>query len=123
MFQSSSACRSQARSAAWIRAVLAIAVFGAGGASAAPVVTNPYLGITRITDTLALPAPVDQTFQFGVNLGAHVARINLVKIDLDAPGLRFKVSPGNGAAPNGAPEGDLTSGPRALRTRPTRPRR
>lgn len=79
---------------------IAAAAFGTGFASAAPVVTNPYLGVTRITDTLVLSAPADQTNQFGVNLGAHVANINLVKIDLNAPGLSFKVSPGNGTAPN-----------------------
>jgi exopolysaccharide biosynthesis protein len=105
MFQPSGTCRMQAghaasRPAAWVRAMLAVVAFGTGIASAAPVVTHPYLGITRITDTLNLSAPADQTFQFGVNLGAHVANINLVKIDLDAPGLSFKVSPGNGTAPN-----------------------
>lgn len=84
----------------WMRAAFAAVVLGTSVASAAPVVSNPYLGITRITDTLALPAPSDQTHQFGVSLGAHVANINLVKIDLDAPGLRFKVSPGNGTSPN-----------------------
>ena len=66
---------------------------------AAPEITQPYLGITRIKDSLTLPAPGDQTP--GSNLGAHVAHVanvNLIKIDLQAAGLRFKLSPDNGAA-------------------------
>lgn len=64
--------------------------------SAAPITTTPYLGITRITDTLSLAAPANQTP--GSGLGAHTAKINLLKIDLTAPGLSFKLSPDNGPA-------------------------
>jgi exopolysaccharide biosynthesis protein len=65
-------------------------------AVAVPIVTQPYAGITRITDTLSLAAPADQTP--GSGLGAHTANINLVRIDLTAPGIGFKLSPENGAA-------------------------
>lgn len=65
-------------------------------AAAAPVVTHPYAGITRITDTLSLAAPADQSP--GSGLGAHVAKINLLKIDLSALGLGFELSPDNGVA-------------------------
>lgn len=92
--------RSVSRPPVSICAVIAAMACSASLAFAAPVVSNPYLGITRITDTLTLSAPTDQTGLFGVALGAHTANINLVKIDLDAPGLRFKVSPGNALAPN-----------------------
>jgi len=68
----------------------------AGAAFAAPTVTTPYLGVTRTTDTLSLAAPVDQTS--GTGLGAHVAKVNLLRIDLTAPGIGFKVSPDNGPA-------------------------
>lgn len=88
------------RPASWLRVAIAAAACSAGFAFAAPVVSTPYLGITRISESLTLAAPADQTGQFGVNLGAHTANINLVKIDLDAPGLRFKVSPGNALAAN-----------------------
>jgi exopolysaccharide biosynthesis protein len=72
-------------------------VTGAGApALATPVTTFPFLGITRITDTLSLPAPADQTP--GSGLGAHTAKVNVVIIDLTAPGVGFKVSPDNGAA-------------------------
>jgi hypothetical protein len=60
-------------------------------ASASPILSLPYLGITRTTDSLALPAPGDQTP--GSGLGAHTATINLVAIDLTAPGIGFMVSP------------------------------
>jgi exopolysaccharide biosynthesis protein len=63
-------------------------------AQAAPFVLNPYIGITRIIDSITLPAPVDQTA--GTGLGSHRANINVVEIDLTAPGIRFKVSPDNG---------------------------
>src|SRR5262245_39169773 len=59
--------------------------------------TQPYLGITLITDTLNLSAPADQTP--GSDLAAHVAKINVVMIDLRTPGIAFKLSPDNGAAP------------------------
>lgn len=66
------------------------------GADAAQTVTQPYLGITRIAETLTLGAPVDQTP--GAGLGTHTAKINLIKIDLTAPGIGFVLSPDNGAA-------------------------
>lgn len=68
----------------------------AGAALAVPTVSTPYLGVTRITDTLSFAAPADQTA--GTGLGAHVAKVNLLRIDLTAPGIGFKVSPDNGAA-------------------------
>jgi hypothetical protein len=64
-------------------------------ASAGPITVFPYIGITRTTDSLTLPAPTDQTP--GTGLKAHTANINLIAIDLTAPGIRFVVSPGNGA--------------------------
>lgn len=63
---------------------------------ASPITTTPYLGVTRITDSLSLPAPADQTP--GSGLGAHTANVNLVIIDLLAPGISFKVSGDNGPA-------------------------
>src|SRR5262245_45650753 len=63
---------------------------------ATPIVTVPYLGITRYVDSVSLPAPADQTP--GTGLGPHVANINVIKIDLNAPGIGFKLSPDNGAA-------------------------
>jgi hypothetical protein len=66
------------------------------GADAARTVTQPYLGVTRITETLTLGAPADQTP--GTGLGTHTANINLIRIDLTAPGIRFMLSPDNGAA-------------------------
>jgi len=71
-------------------------LLSAGTADAAQTVTQPWLGITRTTDTVMLAAPSDQTPNTG--LGAHVANINLVEIDLTAPGIAFKVSADNGAA-------------------------
>jgi hypothetical protein len=65
-------------------------------AGAVQAVSNPWLGITRITDSLSLPAPADQTT--GSNLGAHTANVNVVLIDLTAAGIGFKLSPDNGAA-------------------------
>jgi hypothetical protein len=62
-----------------------------------PIITTPYLGITRITDSIALPAPADQ--MTGSGLGPHSANINVIQIDLKAPGIAFKLSPGNGDAP------------------------
>ncbi len=76
--------------------IAAVVMAAASAAGAAQTVTQPYLGITRITDTLSLSAPLDQTP--GAGLGSHVAKINLVKIDLTAPGIGFKLSPDNGAA-------------------------
>jgi len=64
---------------------------------ASPILSFPYQGITRYTDSIALPAPVDQTP--GTGLGAHTAKINVIQIDLTAPGIGFKLSPDNGAAP------------------------
>jgi exopolysaccharide biosynthesis protein len=64
------------------------------------LVFTPYVGITRITDSLTLPAPADQTP--GSGLGTHTANINVIKIDLTAPGIGFKVSPGNGDSPGEA---------------------
>ena len=64
---------------------------------ASPILSFPYLGITRYTDTIALPAPADQTA--GTGLGAHTAKINVIQIDLTAPGIGFKLSPDNGGAP------------------------
>lgn len=69
----------------------------AAPAWADPIITTPYLGITRITDSVTLPAPPDQTP--GSGLGAHNANINVVQIDLKAAGIAFKLSPGNGDAP------------------------
>jgi Phosphodiester glycosidase len=66
----------------------------------AETVTNPYLGITLIKDSVVLPAPADQSS--GAGLGVHTANINVVQIDLKAPGLGFKLSPGNGNAPGEA---------------------
>lgn len=63
---------------------------------AIPVITNPYLGITRITDSFTLPAPLDQTP--GSGLGTHSGNVNVIEIDLRAPGIGFKLSPDNGAA-------------------------
>lgn len=71
-------------------------VCGIPALHAAPQITQPYLGITRIKDSLSLAAPADQTP--GSNLGVHVANVNLIKIDLSATGLGFKLSPDNGAA-------------------------
>lgn len=65
-------------------------------AGAVQTITNPWLGVTRITQSLALAAPVDQTP--GSGLLAHTANVNVVKIDLTAPGIAFKMSPDNGAA-------------------------
>jgi exopolysaccharide biosynthesis protein len=77
--------------------VMAAVLLGAAGAAGATqTVTQPYLGITRITDTISLSAPLDQTA--GTGLGSHVAKINLLKIDLSARGIGFKLSPDNGAA-------------------------
>jgi hypothetical protein len=64
---------------------------------AIPVSTNPYLGITRVTDSFTLPAPSDQTP--GSGLGTHTANVNVISIDLRAPGIGFKLSPDNGVAP------------------------
>jgi exopolysaccharide biosynthesis protein len=71
-----------------------LVVAGVSSASATPITIAPYVGITRTTDSLTLPAPVDQT---GTGLGTHKANINLIAIDLTAPGIGFVVSGGNGA--------------------------
>ena len=78
--------------AAWLGLLLAAATH----AGAVQTVTNPWLGITRITESLTLAAPVDQTP--GSGLGAHTANVNVVKIDLTAAGIGFKLSPDNGPA-------------------------
>jgi hypothetical protein len=78
----------------WIVTVL---LFAAAPVWADPIITTPYVGITRIQDSITLPAPADQTP--GSGLGAHIANINVIQIDLKAPGIGFKVSPGNGDAP------------------------
>src|SRR5215831_9307645 len=62
-----------------------------------PITTYPYLGISRTTDSFTLPAPADQTS--GSGLGPHTANLNVISIDLRAPGIGFKLSPDNGAAP------------------------
>lgn len=82
-----------------LRFVLAVAILAVcvAPAWASPITVVPYLGITRTTDSLTLPAPVDQTP--GSGLGTHRANINLIAIDLTAPGIGFRVSPDNGAAP------------------------
>lgn len=88
--------RDQLRKRVLSCSIVVVSILGAPTAIAAQEITHPYLGITRIKDSLSLPSPSDQTP--GSNLGAHVANINLVKIDLQAPGLGFKLSPDNGAA-------------------------
>lgn len=82
----------------WLRSVLAVVICLSAVETvwASPITLFPYLGITIIKDSLALPAPVDQTA--GTGLGAHTANVNIVKIDLTAPGIHFKVSPDNGPA-------------------------
>jgi exopolysaccharide biosynthesis protein len=62
-----------------------------------PITTYPYLGISRTTDSFTLPAPADQTN--GSGLRPHSANVNVISIDLRAPGIGFKLSPDNGAAP------------------------
>lgn len=80
------------RRLALVSALLALAPH----VGAVQTVTNPWLGVTRITESLSLAAPADQTP--GSNLLAHTANVNVVKIDLTAPGIGFKLSPDNGAA-------------------------
>src|SRR5262245_1895485 len=61
-----------------------------------PITTYPYLGISRTTDSFTLPAPADQTA--GSGLGSHTANVNVISIDLGAPGLCYKLCPDDGAA-------------------------
>jgi exopolysaccharide biosynthesis protein len=80
----------------YITIAFALLISPAATVWASPITTIPYLGVTRYTDSITLPAPSDQTP--GSNLGAHTANINVVQIDLTAPGIGFKLSPDNGAA-------------------------
>jgi len=64
--------------------------------SASPIAIVPYSGVTIFSDSLSLPAPVDQTQ--GSGLGPHTANVHVVTINLKAPGIGFKVSPDNGPA-------------------------
>lgn len=65
-------------------------------AGAVQTTTNLWSDVTRITQSLAMAAPVDQTP--GSGLLAHKANVDVVKIGLTAPGIAFKLSPDNGAA-------------------------
>jgi hypothetical protein len=76
---------------------IAILICLAATARATPITTHPYLGISRTTDSFTLPAPADQT---GSGLGPHTANVNVISIDLGAPGIGFKLSPDNGDAPD-----------------------
>jgi hypothetical protein len=89
--------RSQARALS-LRSLFAAAILVAhvAPARATPIAVTPYSGITLISDSLALGAPADQTP--GSGLGPHIANVNVVIVDLTAPGIGFKVSPDNGAA-------------------------
>jgi exopolysaccharide biosynthesis protein len=62
--------------------LLLLALLGLSGAlHADQVVTQPYVGVTRIERTETLPRPL---------------HMHVVQIDLTAPGLRFKLSPPSG---------------------------
>jgi exopolysaccharide biosynthesis protein len=76
---------------------IAILISLTATAWASPITMFPYLGISRTTDSFTLPAPADQTS--GSGLGPHTANVNVISIDLGAPGIGFKLSPDNGAAP------------------------
>ena len=63
--------------------MLASMIALSGSAFAADVVTNPFIGVTHIHRTLTDPRPLN---------------INIVYVDLNAEGIRFKVTPSNGSA-------------------------
>ena len=75
--------RDDARNYAAGKAVLiALLVWAAGfGAAAQETVRRPFLGVTHITRVESSPRPV---------------RMHFVTIDLNAPGIRFKVTPPGG---------------------------
>src|SRR4051812_13150701 len=69
---------------AWSLALL----FLASGARAETKTSHPFKGITLHQRTETSPRPL---------------KINVVEIDLKAPGIRFRVSPPNGEAPGETP--------------------
>lgn len=63
----------------WCSWLVLVIALGASAASAAQVVTQPFLGVRHIHQTETSPRPLN---------------INVVEIDLSAPGLSFQMTPG-----------------------------